>query len=194
MSPLPDKTSADKRPGAPGQENDVHAVDITRVMSAHRKGLSPFSCNHNATTFAFPPQSKSLKTMPAPQQPYRPYLERFRDPNGPGDQRPTAVEVINDLNAVGSLEGKVVLITGGTGGLGLETAKALRLTGAKIFITAHDEEKGKAAVDAISQDGKAVAHEFVVMDLASLESVRSAAADFSKRCSRLDVLITNAGQ
>lgn len=132
--------------------------------------------------------------MPAPQQPYRPYLERFRDPNGPGDQRPTAVEVINDLNAEGRLEGKVVLITGGTGGLGLETAKALRLTGAKIFITARDEKKGKAAVDAIVQDGKAVAPEFVVMDLASLKSVRSAATEFSKRCSRLDVLITNAGQ
>lgn len=132
--------------------------------------------------------------MPAPQQPYQPYLERFRDPKGPGDQRPTAVEVINDLNAEGSLEGKVVLITGGTGGLGLETAKALRLTGAQTFITARDEEKGRAAVDAIGQDGKAVAPEFVIMDLASLKSVRSAAADFSKRCSRLDVLITNAGQ
>lgn len=54
-SPLLDKASADKRPGAPGQENDVHAVDITRVMSAHRNGLSHSSCNHKATTFSFPP-------------------------------------------------------------------------------------------------------------------------------------------
>lgn len=132
--------------------------------------------------------------MPAPQQPYRPYLERFKDPNGPGDQRPTAVEIVHDLRAERAMEGKVVFITGGTGGLGLETAKTLQLIGARVFITARDEEKGKAAVEAIGQDGKGLKPEFVVMDLSSLESVRSAAADFSKRCSRLDVLITNAGQ
>jgi NAD(P)-dependent dehydrogenase (short-subunit alcohol dehydrogenase family) len=131
--------------------------------------------------------------MPAPATPYRPYLSRFEDPQGPGDQRPTAAEVIKDLRAEGSLEGKVVLITGGTGGLGLETAKSLRATGAKIFITARSEEKGKAAVAALSSDGKGAAVEFVVMDLASLKNVRSAAAEFEKRSDRLDVLITNAG-
>lgn len=132
--------------------------------------------------------------MPAPEQPYRPYIERFKDPQGAGDQRPTAVEIIKDQNAEGKLEGKVILITGGTGGLGLETAKALHLTGAKIYVTARSEEKGKAAVEAISQSGKGVPAEFIVLDLASLKSVRNAVADFSARSSRLDVLITNAGQ
>lgn len=131
--------------------------------------------------------------MPPPQQPYRPYLERFADPQGPGDKRPTATEIIKDQHAEGRLQGKVILITGGTGGLGLETAKALHLTGAKIFITARSEEKGKAAVETISQSGDGVAAEFVVMDLASLKSVRAAAAEFKKRSDRLDVLITNAG-
>jgi NAD(P)-dependent dehydrogenase (short-subunit alcohol dehydrogenase family) len=132
--------------------------------------------------------------MPAPETSYRPYLSRFQDPQGPGDQRPTAVEVIKDLKAEGSLEGKVVLIIGGTGGLGFETAKSLRLTGAKIFITARSEEKGQAAVKAFLSNGKSEAVDFVVMDLASLKSVRSAAAEFKKRSDRLDVLITNAGK
>ena len=132
--------------------------------------------------------------MPAPDQPYRPYLERFSDPQGPGDQRPTATEVVKDQHGEGKLQGKVILITGGTGGLGLETAKALQLTGAKIFVTARSEEKGKAAVEAISQDDTGVTAEFIVMDLASSKSVRSAAADFKARSSRLDVLITNAGK
>jgi len=131
--------------------------------------------------------------MPAPETPYRPYLSRFQDPQGPGDQRPTADEVIKDLKAEGSLEGKVVLITGGTGGLGLETAKSLRVTGAKIFITARSEEKGRAAVEAISSNGQGAAVEFIVLDLASLKSVRSAAAEFMKQSDRLDILITNAG-
>jgi NAD(P)-dependent dehydrogenase (short-subunit alcohol dehydrogenase family) len=131
--------------------------------------------------------------MPAPETPYTPYLPRFQDPQGPGDKRPTATEVIKDLKAEGSLEGKVVLITGGTGGLGFETARSLLLTGARIFITARSEEKGRAAVEALLGDGKGVAAEFVVMDLASLKSVRSAAAEFKKRSDRLDILITNAG-
>jgi NAD(P)-dependent dehydrogenase (short-subunit alcohol dehydrogenase family) len=91
------------------------------------------------------------------------------------------------------LEGKVMLITGGTGGLGLETARSLRATGAKIFITARSEEKGGAAVEALSSGGKGAAVEFIVMDLASLKSVRFAAAEFKKRSDRLDLLITNAG-
>ena len=131
--------------------------------------------------------------MPAPETPYQPYLSRFQDPQGPGDQRPTAIEVIKDLKAEGSLEGKVVLITGGTGGLGLETARSLRLTGARIFVTARSEEKGQAAVKALSSDGKGVATDFIVMDLASLKSVRSAAAGFKKKSDRLDIMITNAG-
>jgi NAD(P)-dependent dehydrogenase (short-subunit alcohol dehydrogenase family) len=132
--------------------------------------------------------------MPAPATPYRPYLSRFQDPQGPGDQRPTATEVIKDLKAEGSLEGKVVLITGATGGLGLETAKSLRVTGAKIFVTARSEEKGRAAVEALSSDGKDAPVEFIVLDLASLKSVRSAAAEFVKKSDRLDILITNAGK
>jgi NAD(P)-dependent dehydrogenase (short-subunit alcohol dehydrogenase family) len=132
--------------------------------------------------------------MPAPATPYRPYLSRFENPQGPGDQRPTATEVIKDLKAEGSLEGKVVLITGGTGGLGLETAKSLRVTGAKIFVTARSEEKGWAAVEALSSDGKDAPVEFIVLDLASLKSVRSAAAEFMKKSDRLDILITNAGK
>lgn len=132
--------------------------------------------------------------MPPPEQPHRPYLERFQDPQGPGDQRPTASDIVKDQHAEGKLEGKVVLITGGTGGLGLETAKALHLTGAKIFVTARSEEKGRAAVEAISQDAKGVSAGFVIMDLASLKSVRSAVEEFKTRSSKLDVLITNAGK
>lgn len=137
--------------------------------------------------------------MPSPSTPYRPYLSRYTNPQGPGDQRPTATEIIRDQKAEGKLVGKVILITGGTGGLGLETAKSLHLTGAMIFITARSEEKGRAAVEAISrfenEDGKGagVPAEFVVMDLASLESVRTAAAEFGRRGARLDILIANAG-
>ena len=47
------------------------------------------------------------------------------NPSGPGDARPTALDIIKDQDLTGKLKGKNVLITGATSGLGLETARAL---------------------------------------------------------------------
>ncbi|KFZ14500.1 hypothetical protein V501_03199 [Pseudogymnoascus sp. VKM F-4519 (FW-2642)] len=54
----------------------------------------------------------------------------------PGDQRPTALQVIKDEGLEGTLEGKVILITGCSAGLGVETARAMLATGATHYLTA----------------------------------------------------------
>ena len=91
------------------------------------------------------------------------------------------------------LSGKVVLITGGTTGLGKESARALGLAGATVIITARSEEKGQAAVAQLTElvpDGD---FSFEVMELGSLDSVRSFADRFLASHDRLDVLLANAG-
>jgi NAD(P)-dependent dehydrogenase (short-subunit alcohol dehydrogenase family) len=91
------------------------------------------------------------------------------------------------------LSGKVVLITGGTTGLGKESARALGSAGATVVITARSEEKGQTAVAQLTElvpDGD---FSFEVMELGSLDSVRAFADRFLASHDRLDVLLANAG-
>ncbi|KAI4715469.1 putative short-chain dehydrogenase/reductase [Aureobasidium sp. EXF-10727] len=132
--------------------------------------------------------------MSPPSQAYRPYLESHQNPDGPGDARPTAVQIVKDLGLESKLADTTVLITGCSAGLGVQTARALYLTGAKIYITVRDEQKGRKAIEAITKDapqGQAV--EIVYMDLGDFDSVRAAAKDFISRSNNLNVLINNAG-
>ncbi|KAK7931186.1 Short-chain dehydrogenase [Apiospora marii] len=124
-------------------------------------------------------------------------LHKLETVNGPGDARPTATQIIQDQGLVDSPDwrGRVVLITGvSPGGLGAETAKAMHLTGADIYVTCRDVAKGQQVARDVLADGKAGKFEVIQMDLESLDSVRTAAADFlQKSGNKLNVLIENAG-
>jgi len=91
------------------------------------------------------------------------------------------------------LSGKVVLITGGTTGLGKESARALGSAGATVIITARSEEKGSAAVAQLTELVPNGDFSFEVMELGSLDSVRSFTDRFLASHDRLDVLLANAG-
>lgn len=88
-----------------------------------------------------------------------------------------------------SMNGQTVLISGGTTGLGLESAKRLAQAGATVIITARSQEKGQAAVKAIQEFGNGDAS-FRVLQLDDLESTK-AAADWE--LPTIDVLLLNAG-
>jgi len=80
-------------------------------------------------------------------------------------------------------------------GIGNETLKALHATGAHVFSTVRDVEKGQAAVDSILAEkiktgGKIT---LIKMELDSLASVRAGAQDFLQQSKILNVLINNAG-
>jgi NAD(P)-dependent dehydrogenase (short-subunit alcohol dehydrogenase family) len=89
------------------------------------------------------------------------------------------------------MEHKICLVTGATSGIGKETARGLLRLGATVVITARDAAKGEAVVAELKPAGGRV--ELLVLDLGSLASVRSAAAEFQRRFTRLDVLVNNAG-
>ena len=125
----------------------------------------------------------------------RPYADLHKALNGPGDQRPTAQQIIKDYGLEGEWHGRVVLITGASpGGLGVEIARAIHKTGADVVITVRDQAKGNEVAKDILKDGEDGRVEVLTMDLASLKSVRKAAETFLAKYDKLNVLINNAGK
>ncbi|KAF4336962.1 alcohol dehydrogenase Bli-4 [Fusarium beomiforme] len=94
-----------------------------------------------------------------------------------------------------SLEGKVILITGGNSGLGLESARQLlKHNPASIILACRSKAKFDLAVSELQKDGsKTDAVSFLALDLASFSSIKSAAKEFQSSFTRLDILVNNAG-
>ncbi len=88
---------------------------------------------------------------------------------------------------------KIVLITGGTSGIGKETALGLARMDATIVIVGRNREKTERVVDDIRTATGNEKIQHYICDLASLEEVRKLAADFLSEHARLDVLFDNAG-
>jgi retinol dehydrogenase-12 len=87
-----------------------------------------------------------------------------------------------------------VLVTGATGGIGLQTAKVLARMGHSVLIHGRDSRKGEAAVAEVrSSAAPNVDVRFLRADFASLAQVRDLAAQVIASVPRLDVLINNAG-
>ena len=89
------------------------------------------------------------------------------------------------------MTGKTVLITGATGGIGLEAARELARKGALVLIGARDAARGEAVVSEIAGAGGQA--EFLRIDMASSRSIREAAAGLAASHPKLDVLVNNAG-
>jgi NAD(P)-dependent dehydrogenase (short-subunit alcohol dehydrogenase family) len=88
---------------------------------------------------------------------------------------------------------KIALVTGGTSGLGLITARELARTGARVVITARDEQKGTAVAEQLQREAGNPRIEVLRCDFSSLQSIRDAAAEYRRRFDRLHVLVNNAG-
>ncbi|MCC8933022.1 SDR family oxidoreductase [Rhizobium sp. 'Codium 1'] len=94
---------------------------------------------------------------------------------------------------IGSLDGKTYLITGANAGAGFQAARMLLKKSAKVVMLNRSTEKSQAAVAELKNEfGRDADVSFVRMDLASLASVREAAAKILKTVPRIDALICNA--
>jgi len=90
-----------------------------------------------------------------------------------------------------NIKDKVILITGGAGGLGAAMAKSLCKLGAVIYLLDLDEEKGLAVQEELRKDGgKAY---FMKMDLTSEKSWQETVDMICKKEYKIDVLVNNAG-
>lgn len=86
------------------------------------------------------------------------------------------------------LSGRVALVTGGNGGIGLGMAKGLASAGATVAIAGRNKDKAQAALQALGPRGA-----FIELDVLKEKSCRGAVAQVAERWGRLDILVNNAG-
>ena len=97
------------------------------------------------------------------------------------------------LASIPDLSGKVAVVTGANSGLGLETARELARAGAHVVLGCRDPSRAEAAFDSIRDGNPRSSVTGLLLDLASLQSVRGFADAFRQGHDRLDVLVNNAG-
>lgn len=141
------------------------------------------------------------------------YAEAHKDTKGPGDARPTALQIVEDEGLVGKLTDKVFVVTGVSSGIGIETMRALYATGGHVFGTARNLEKGRVetiqslvelcsvlkldtgqkAIDEVKAKTKGGEITLIEMDNESLASIKKAAVEILAKTKTLDVVVNNAG-
>ena len=89
--------------------------------------------------------------------------------------------------------GRVAVVTGANGGLGLETARELARKGAHVVMAARNLDKAEAARADIESDVPGASLEVVALDLSSMASVEEAAAAILDRHPQIHDLVNNAG-
>jgi hypothetical protein len=93
-----------------------------------------------------------------------------------------------------TLTDKVILVTGSNTGIGKETVLQLaRHKPARVFVAARNKAKALEAIQEIESAAPDAQISFIQLDLTSFTSIRDAVKNFNSQCSRLDILINNAG-
>lgn len=91
------------------------------------------------------------------------------------------------------MDGRVVMITGASAGLGLAAARRFAQLGATLWLVVRNRERGQGARARIVEDSPRAEVHVGVCDLSHLRSVREFAQTFTSSSSRLDLLVNNAG-
>jgi NAD(P)-dependent dehydrogenase (short-subunit alcohol dehydrogenase family) len=91
------------------------------------------------------------------------------------------------------MHGKVVVISGGTSGIGQVAAESLAGLGARLVLVARDRARGEATLARLRARGPGVAHVAHYADLSLIADTKRVAAEIAAAEPRIDVLINNAG-
>jgi NAD(P)-dependent dehydrogenase (short-subunit alcohol dehydrogenase family) len=106
-----------------------------------------------------------------------------------------AISTAEDVLSGANLQGKRILVTGVSAGLGIETARSLAAHGAQVVGAARDLAKAETATAQVRSDAAANggSFELIELDLADLRSVRASADRQLAKGEPFDVVIANAG-
>lgn len=91
------------------------------------------------------------------------------------------------------LNGKKVVITGATDGIGKETARQIAKMGAEIILVGRNKEKTELATAEIIESSNNPNIDYLLADLSEQNDVRKLADDIKRKFSNLDILFNNAG-
>ena len=89
------------------------------------------------------------------------------------------------------LKGRVAIVTGGNGGIGLGMARGLAAAGAAIVVVGRNDDKNKAAVKELKKLGVDVSSQMV--DVTKESAAKKMVKDAVKKHGRVDILVNNAG-
>jgi NAD(P)-dependent dehydrogenase (short-subunit alcohol dehydrogenase family) len=101
------------------------------------------------------------------------------------------IELARHMN--GMMDGRTCIITGGTSGIGKQTAIALARMDARVIITARTDDEGEAAREEIRLVSGSRLVDFIDCELSDFASVRDCCARFAQANGELHVLVNNAG-
>jgi NAD(P)-dependent dehydrogenase (short-subunit alcohol dehydrogenase family) len=91
------------------------------------------------------------------------------------------------------LQGRVIVVTGPTSGLGLATVQALAKTGAQLVLVARNRDKCELVVQQLHEVNPSCLVDVVVAEMGDLDSVAAASRIIREKFPRIDVLVHNAG-
>lgn len=97
------------------------------------------------------------------------------------------------MSTTGNMQGKMVVVTGGTHGIGYETARGLAVSGATVLLVGRDARRGGPAVANMQQQTGNTNVSFLQGDLSSLAEVRRLAEQITRQYPHVHVLVNNAG-
>jgi NAD(P)-dependent dehydrogenase (short-subunit alcohol dehydrogenase family) len=92
-----------------------------------------------------------------------------------------------------SMQNKICMVTGATGGIGKVTARELARRGAEVIIVGRDHIKSESAVSSIRRDFPKAKVSYLFADLSNQTQIRQLAKEFRDQYKKLDVLINNVG-
>lgn len=88
---------------------------------------------------------------------------------------------------------RTIVITGGTGGIGFQSALGLARTGARVVVTGRNRERGEAARQRLAEESGNPNVELAIGDVSSVAGIDALASELLERFDRIDVLVNNAG-